>query len=347
MHPLVSILIPACNARRWIGCTIESALAQCWPRKEIIIVGDGSSDDTLEIARRFASKDVLVVTQKNGGAASARNRAYSLCQGDYIQWLDADDLLAPGKISRQMAAAGRRAGPRTVMSSAWGTFIHRIHRARFVATPLWCDLAPAEWLVRKFGQNLSMQTGTWLVSRELAEAAGPWDTRLLADDDGEYFSRVVAASDGVAFVPEARIYYRRGFNTLSYIGRCDRKLDAQLLSIQLNVGSLLALEDNDRTRDACLRFLASWSGSFFPERLDLFERLNELAATLGGRIEPPEMSWKYNWIKAAFGWSAAKRAQIRYNGVKTALFTSWDGVLSTLERRLLPAAGSTADVSTE
>ncbi len=65
---------------------------------------DGSTDQTAEIARRFASKQVAVVSTENRGAAAARNHALQLSQGDYIQWLDADDLLAPDKIERQLAA---------------------------------------------------------------------------------------------------------------------------------------------------------------------------------------------------------------------------------------------------
>src|ERR1700722_15492058 len=102
MTPLVSILIPAYNADRWIAETIRSAVNQTWERKEIIIVDDGSTDETLAVARQFESMLVRVVSQKNQGAASARNRAFSLSCGDYIQWLDADDLLAPDKVSRQM-----------------------------------------------------------------------------------------------------------------------------------------------------------------------------------------------------------------------------------------------------
>ena len=65
MKPLVSILIPAYNAERWIADTIRSALAQTWPRKEIIVIDDGSRDRTLEIARQFASREVRVITQQN------------------------------------------------------------------------------------------------------------------------------------------------------------------------------------------------------------------------------------------------------------------------------------------
>ena len=102
MKPLVSILIPAYNAERWIAETVQSAIAQTWPRKEIVIVDDGSTDQTFSIARTFASKEVRVVSKENHGAAGARNYALSLSQGDYIQWLDADDLLSPEKVAKQM-----------------------------------------------------------------------------------------------------------------------------------------------------------------------------------------------------------------------------------------------------
>jgi glycosyltransferase involved in cell wall biosynthesis len=85
MKPLVSILIPAYNAEAWIGETIKSALEQTWPRKEIIVVDDGSNDRTLSVARQFESKDVLVVDRNNQGAASTRNHAFSFSRGDYIQ----------------------------------------------------------------------------------------------------------------------------------------------------------------------------------------------------------------------------------------------------------------------
>jgi len=105
MQPLVSILIPAYNAEPWMADTIQSALGQTWSNKEIIVVDDGSTDQTLSVARHFASKTVSVVTQENLGASAARNRAIELSQGDYIQWLDADDLLSPDKIAKQMTEA--------------------------------------------------------------------------------------------------------------------------------------------------------------------------------------------------------------------------------------------------
>src|SRR6266850_571262 len=202
MKPLVSILIPAYNAQACIAQALESAANQTWDRKEVIVVDDGSKDQTLAIARSYSAKGVRAISQKNQGAASARNKALELCQGDYIQWLDADDLLARDKIEKQMAAMQGTAGNRTLFSAACGHFRFRPDRADFTPTALWSDLTPVEFLLRKIEQNLFMQTATWLVSRELATAAGPWDTRLLSDDDGEYFCRVIRGSDAIRFVPE-------------------------------------------------------------------------------------------------------------------------------------------------
>ena len=122
MPDLVSILIPAFNAERWLGETIRSALDQTWPRKELIVVDDGSSDGTQRVARAFASSGVHVIAQRNAGASAARNRALSLAQGDYIQWLDADDLLAPEKIEQQLRDAEPGATSTTLLSSAFAEF---------------------------------------------------------------------------------------------------------------------------------------------------------------------------------------------------------------------------------
>src|SRR5215469_11292600 len=247
MKTLISILIPAYNSEQWISDTLRSAIAQTWEPKEIIVVDDGSTDRTLDVARQFESKGVQVFTQTNQGAAATRNAAFKLSQGDYIQWLDADDLLSPDKITKQMSVIRQLGTNRTLVSCGWGRFLYRYHRAQFVPTALWCDLSITEWLVRKMGQNLHMQTATWLVSRELTEAAGPWDTRLLGDDDGEYFCRVLLKSDGVRFVPDSKVYYRAsGAGSLSSIGKSDRKREAQWRSMQMHMDYLRSLEDSAR-----------------------------------------------------------------------------------------------------
>jgi len=343
MRPLVSILIPAFNAQEWMADTIDSALGQTWDRKEIIIVDDGSTDRTLEIARQYESDYVRVFTQKNQGAAATRNRAFSLSQGDFIQWLDADDLLAPDKIAKQMEALRKSPNTRLLFSSEWGRFLYRYHRAKFDPTSLWCDLSPAEWLFRKMGQNLHMQTATWLVSRELTEAAGPWNTQLLGDDDGEYFCRVLLQSEGVRFVPEAKVYYRAsGASSLSYVGRSDKKREAQWRSMELHIGYLRSLEDSARVRAACVRYLQNWLVYFYPERLDIVKQANQMANTLGGQLQVPRLSWKYAWMKPLFGSGLTYRAQVLLPRVRSRLQRSWDKALFLLHHRKL---GGTLGIS--
>lgn len=337
MKPLVSILIPAFNAQEWIADTLRSAIGQTWDRKEIIIVDDGSTDRTLDVARQFESDCVKVFTQRNQGAAAARNKAFSLSQGDYVQWLDADDLLALDKIAKQMKTIGGSSSKLTLLSGAWGQFMYRYGRAKFVPSALWSDLSPVDWLIRKMGQNIHMQTATWLVSRELTEAAGPWDTSLLGDDDGEYFCRVLMASDGVRFVPDAKVYYRAAPNSLSYIGRSDKKREAQWHSMQLHIRYIRSLEDSERVRAACVAYLQNWMVFFYPERLDIFRQAQEVSRSLGGQLETPLLSWKYSWIKAIFGWRVARRAQLSLPSLRWSCVRLWDKTLFHIEGRRYPA----------
>ena len=335
MEPLVSILIPAYNAESWVSSTIASALAQTWSRIEVIVVDDGSTDGTLSAARRFASKKVAVVSQPNQGAAAARNRALSMCQGDYIQWLDADDLLAPDKISRQFEAVGPRPDRRILLSSPWAHFLFRTRKARFRASPLWSDLTPLEWLLRKMEHNAHMQPATWLVSRELTEAAGPWDTRLTLDDDGEYFGRVLTASAGTRFVSGARTYYRiTGSGSLSYIGQDDRKLDSQCLSCLLQVSSVLSLDESVRSHAACVKYLQKYVTMFF-RRPDLIQRIDRVSRELGGHLVPPRPSPRYAWIHGLFGLEAAMKSQRWYNSVKWSAARAWDRGLFAIERMVM------------
>lgn len=122
MEELVSILIPAFNAERWIRHTIESALAQSWQNKEVIVVDDGSTDGTLAEARRFASPSVKIVTQENRGASApglarqASRTREGRATNDATGWASAGNRLRPqgpharaGGRHRSRHAVGRNA----------------------------------------------------------------------------------------------------------------------------------------------------------------------------------------------------------------------------------------------
>src|SRR5271165_3887734 len=181
-------------------------------------------------------------------------------------------------------------------------------------------------------ENLHMQTATWLTSRELAEAAGPWDTRLISDDDGEYFCRVLLASEGTRFVPEAKVFYRiTPSSRWSYVGTSDKKKNALLLSVKLHIQYLRSLEESERVRKACLAYMRTWLGNFFPERPDIIAELQALARQLQGHLETPRLRWKYAWMKPLFGWQAAKWAQWTLPQLKASCLRHCDRAMYRLE----------------
>jgi GT2 family glycosyltransferase len=332
MADLVSILIPAYKAEKWIEETINSALSQTWRRKEIIIVDDGSPDDTLAIAKQFESKFVKVLSQENRGASAARNRAYSIAQGEYIQWLDADDLLSPNKINEQMQVAGRTQTGNILYSAPHGIFYYRQGKASFIRNSLWEDLAPLEWLERKFNDNLWMNPAAWLLCRRLAEKAGPWDERLSLDDDGEYIGRVVAASDRVIFVEAARCYYRRsGYGQLS-LDSSQKALKSMVLSLRLSIQHLRSMEDSETTRRIGLMLLQRCFGKFYPEKIALVEEMRKMARELGGELEVPRTGWKLSAIHRLLGWKRGKKICATGSRVRLTATVEWDHLLHKIGR---------------
>ena len=184
------------------------------------------------------------------------------------------------------------------------------------------------------GENLHMQNATWLVSREIAEAAGPWPEDLWYDQDGEYFCRVLLASEGTRFVPETRIFYRSsGSSQMSVLGNSDKKKNSLLRSIKLHIQYLCSLENSERVRKACLTFLQTKCFDFYPERPDLVAELQTLAAQFGGRVEVPRLRWKYAWMAPIFGWKAAKSASFALPALKASLVRRWDKAMCGFEPR--------------
>ena len=332
MKPLVSILITAYNAEETIGQTLKSVAAQTWSNLETIVVDDGSKDRTAEIARQF--QGVTVVSIENRGLSGGQNEAYRHSHGDYLQYLDADDILAPDKIERQLGALRAGDSKRLLLSSPWAPFYYRTQNARFVQSALCQNLSPVEWLLRKMGDNLHMQNATWLVSREVAEAAGPWADDLRYDQDGEFFCRVLLASCGVRFVPGTGIYYRNsGSSSISFIGTSEKKRDSLLLSMKTHIKLLRSLEDSPRVHKACVAYMQNWFHNFYPDRPDIVAELQALAAQMNGRLEEPRLRPKYAWLKNIIGFEKAQHVQAALPVTKAAVLRNWDKAMFRLESR--------------
>jgi glycosyltransferase involved in cell wall biosynthesis len=305
--PLVSILIPAYNVEPFLANCIESALAQTYPATEIVVVDDGSTDGTLAIARRYESGKVKVISQPNGGQPAAYNTAAAVAQGAYFQYLDADDLLHPEKIGKQMARLAG-ASPTTVATGAWTRFVDDVNSAQFIVQPVWADLDPVTWLSVSWTGGGMMHVASWLVPREVAEAAGPWvvGTRWATNVDGDFFTRAVLASDGCVFVADARAYYRSVPN--SHSARRDRRSLAASLGVLLSMGdALLAVEDSERTRLAFAVILQQFVYDIYPAAPDLVASGEGHIKRLGGARLRFSAGRSTTVLARLIGWKYAKR----------------------------------------
>jgi GT2 family glycosyltransferase len=309
MSALVSIVIPAHNSARWLAATLKSALAQTWPHQEIIVVDDGSTDDTAAVARSFAARGVQVLTQPNQGAAAARNTGLARARGDYVQFLDADDLLAPDKLERQVRLL-QAAGDDCIASCAWSRFIDNPATAQpDPHRELWRDLAPVDWLVLAAEHNRMMATATWLLPRAIVARIGPWETTYRANplDDMDYFDRARAACRRVLFCAEAHAYYRSAIGgSLSQV-RSDEAWRAISATLHRSADLLLRLEDSPRTRHAAATLLQRFIYESYPALPALSAAAAARVRQLGGTDLQPEFGPTRRRLAALLGWKLTKR----------------------------------------
>lgn len=207
-NPLVSIIIPAYNSRQWVGQAIDSVLAQSYPNIEIVVVDDGSTDDTAAYLKEHygAHERVRLLDQPNGGVSRARNFGIGQAGGDLISFLDADDWLLPEKVARQVE------------------FLQK-HPEYQIA---YCDF----WCVYDQGDELALPTGGRLIRgvsgnvlpdllgrtliaphaamlrRECLALAGGFKEDLMYGEDWEFWLRMAGYGFHFGFLPERDVVYR-------------------------------------------------------------------------------------------------------------------------------------------
>lgn len=225
MQPLVSIVIPVYNGSDYLRDAIESALAQTYPRIEVVVVNDGSTDGgaTEAIARSFGDR-IRYFAKANGHVASALNHGIAHMSGEYFSWLSHDDLYRPGKIAAQVAALGRL-GPRTVV---YGDF-ETLDVASGARTEHRLPDTPPErfrWFITVAS---AIHGCTLLIPRACFDECGVFDTRLRTTQDYDMWFRIsrrfpFVHVPGVGVV--SRLHPNQGTNALRdvVVQECDRQL---------------------------------------------------------------------------------------------------------------------------
>jgi glycosyltransferase involved in cell wall biosynthesis len=309
MNPLVSVVIPSYNSARWLDATIASVRAQTWSPCEIILVDDGSTDGSGELGERLAGAGMRVVRQANAGQCAALNRGLREAKGEFIQYLDADDLIAPDKIAVQMARL-RGLPPTWIASGAWARFTDDPAEASFEPEAVWRDLAPIDWLIASWSGGGMMHGAAWLIPRGIVEKAGPWNESLSLINDLDYFSRLLLSSEGIAFCPAALTFYRS-----SVAGSLSRQTsraawESAFLATRLSTDAIIAREDSPRVRRACAINYQRLVHSAYPFVPDLVAAGERRTAELGGCDLSPGGGAVFKGLNSIFGWKIARRAQI-------------------------------------
>ena len=305
-NPLVSILIPLYNSEKYITETIESCLSQTWKNIEIIIVDDGSSDNSYELAKSYESEKVKIIKQENKGACVARNKAFDLSKGEYIQFLDADDLLSKKKIENQLNIF-KKYGNNIIVSSKWDRFYNDISDATFPNRPTYMDYENnIDWIIDVIEKNDMGQTSVWLAHREIIEKAGKWNESLTINQDGEFFTRVLLNSKSIKFCKDAFVFYRSGDKTrISYT--TNKRTESLLKSYMSIEKHLLSKEDSERTRYACYKNYLRFIYENYSADYSLTERAKEQIYKLGFKNFEPYGGKRFKKISKIIGFENALR----------------------------------------
>ena len=240
--PLVSIVIPAYNCEATVAATVESCLAQTYPSVQVLVVNDGSTDGTAAVLARFGER-ITVVHQKNGGLANARNNGAAASRGEFIAWMDADDLMQPDRI--QLQAAVLCSDPAVALvSSDFSAFkndepdFEASHINSYYSSPgrlggLHKIYPDTREIAGADGASVKVRTGdayqpllsgnfvhppTVLVRRSACDAAGRFDEGMRYNSDYDYLVRL-ARRGRFALVDRALLRYRRSDLQMSRAAR--------------------------------------------------------------------------------------------------------------------------------
>jgi glycosyltransferase involved in cell wall biosynthesis len=305
--PVVSIILSAYNAEKYINQTLDSVLDQTWPNLEIIVVNDGSTDNSLALIESYSHRGVKVISQENKGQDAALNEGYKLSSGEYIKFMDSDDLISPKMISLQVKALN--GSDEYVAYGEWARFYNdQAALADFTPLDYWKDMEPLDFLTSR-PEGVMLQCGIMLIPRALIEKAGLWDERLILFNDTEFFNRVLLQSKGIKFTSGARLYYRSGQGASISAQRSRKFFESTFLATNLIAEQLLAVEDSYRIR----RLI---SNTYLNQYYQLYPRFKDLAAAhvekirfYGSGTEKPDGGKIFKILTAVAGWKMAKKIQ--------------------------------------
>lgn len=305
---LVSIVISAFNAEKYIASTLDSVFQQTYRNIEVIVVNDGSTDKTLAIAESYKGLGVQIFSQDNKGQDAALNLGFTYAKGDFIKFMDSDDLLNPEMIELQVKAL-RDTSDHIAYSEWYRFYDDDLTSIKRDYLAYWSDMDPIDFLTT-MPTGPMLQCGTMLIPRSLIDKTGLWDERLILFNDTEYFSRLILASKGVKFVQGASLYYRSGLVNSISVQKGKKYFESTLLAVDLMAQHLLKAENSLRVKTLLSNLYAERYFQLYPAFPDLckqyqarLKKFNKYSIKFdGGRV--------FKLLMVLFGWKIAKSIQL-------------------------------------
>jgi glycosyltransferase involved in cell wall biosynthesis len=319
---LVSIIIPAYNAEKVITDSVKSILDQTWQNFEIIIVNDGSSDKTGDVVKAFNDPRIKYIYQDNKGCSAAKNTGLNASSGKYIQYLDADDFLTPGKIAEQVNVL--KDHPDQIAVCRTVTFLDNpvyVKENEIDTEFVQFEGKPIDFLVNLYGGDAMIQPNAFLMSRQLSDSIGPWDISLSpsTDEDSEYYCRAILASSKVVYTPTGINFYRSnpGVNSLSRRKSMAHVIGA-LRTLDKKAEHLLKAENSPRVKKVIAFSYAVFIYVYFDDYPELAKEAEDNIYRLGFKNIPPAGGRRFRKLARIITMKNALRARslIRRSGVK-------------------------------
>ena len=303
---IVSIIIPLHNAEAYILETLKSCFEQIYTNIEVIVVENGSSDNSWEFLNTIADTRLQCYQIDIANASAARNFGYLKSVGDYIMFLDADDVISKHKIELQMEAL-IKAPEGFIASCPWGKFSNIIHEAVFKEQLVWRVKDPVDWCTTSWNGGGMMIPGCWFLPKTLILKAGLWNEDLTLNDDGEFMCRVLLASKGNVFVDKARVYYRQVSNSLSKNNTSFKAANSLLTSFELYEKHVLQKDNSLRVKKSLATNYLTFIYEYYPKFSDLTNIAKARFGNLGIDVLPLVGGNNFKKISKMFGFYNALR----------------------------------------
>jgi len=209
-NPLVSIIVACYNQAQYLSEALDSILAQSYSNWECIIVNDGSPDNTEEIAKQYCIKDnrFKYLYKQNGGLSSARNAGVKAIKGEFIQFLDSDDLIAPQKIEKQIAAFNKNDKLSISITSFYFFDINR--NISHPSIDRWNNIISSDFrndILFRWDINFSIPIHSALFKSEIIESI-PFNEQLYAKEDWLFWIEISNNAPIVDYIDEELAFYR-------------------------------------------------------------------------------------------------------------------------------------------